>query len=134
MVAIRLLSAIMLLTGCAGVQTLHYALLPQANGCQVTETRPSMFSTTTATVCWDANSKPIGFAAAPGSPTVAVPLAVLSAGSTMVGAGMLGYGMIKASENLSNVQFSGKVDTSGTNMIHADQGQLNQYTKGLRVQ
>jgi hypothetical protein len=131
-VLIRLLLTLALaLQGCAaGTKMLHYDLNVKANGCQVTESRPSMFSTSTATVCWDGDGRAIGFFGGPGEPTIAVPLALIGAGGTMIGAGLVGYGMIGASKNLSNIKVNGKIDTSGTNTIKVDQTQIDKLPKG----
>jgi len=90
-------------SGCSGVAIRTYDLTVRKNGCQVTETRVTMFSTSTSTVCWDGQERPIIGATVPGEPAIAVGIAVIGAGGTVLGAGALGYGMIKASENLSSV-------------------------------
>jgi len=114
---------LMLLTGCASVRHVSYSLTVKPNGCQVTETRPSMFSTATATVCWDSNGQAIGFSGQSGQPTITVPLSILSAGAMVGSAGVISYGIIKGTQNLQSI--TGNVTHSGT--VNLESNQVNGY-------
>ena len=102
-----------LLMGCTGVHTVRYALIPEANVCQVTEVRATAMSTLVSGVCWDDAKQPIGMAGGPGKPAISVPLDVLSSAATLagpiVGAAILGRYMLKAAEGLQ-LPVSGRVD------------------------
>ena len=75
------------LSGCA-TTTQYVSLKVTENSCQVTEVKPSGFSTLAFAVCWDQDKKPIGMTGGGGRPVIDVPLAVLGVGG-MVGAGAL---------------------------------------------
>ena len=102
-----------LLMGCTGTYTVRYALIPEANACQVTEVRATAMSTLVSGVCWDDAKQPIGMAGGPGKPAISVPLDILSSAATMagpiVGAAILGRYMLKAAEGLQ-LPVSGRVD------------------------
>lgn len=88
------------LSGCA-TTTQYVPLKVTENSCQVTEVKPSGFSTLTIAVCWDQDKKPIGMTGAGGRPVVDVPLAVLGVGG-MVGAGaLIGNGLGKQQVTVS---------------------------------
>ena len=75
---------------CTGTTTKHIAVQPAANTCQVTEVRPTSLSTLTLGICWDQAGAPIGMAGSGGTAVVAIPLAILGAGSVVSGAAILG--------------------------------------------
>ena len=87
-------------SGC-GITTQHVSLKVTENSCQVTEVKPSGFSTLAFAVCWDQDKRPIGMTGAGGRPVIDVPLAVLGVGG-MVGAGVLiGNGLGKQQVTVS---------------------------------
>ncbi len=63
---------------------------PEANACQITEVRPTSFSTLTLGICWDEAGQPIGMVGAGGLPSASVPLSILGAGAMVGGAYVLG--------------------------------------------
>lgn len=91
---------LLVLSGCAGQTTREIALSPQPNHCQVTEVRPTLFSTLTIGVCWDESGKAMGLAGVDGAAAVSVPLAILGAGASLGSAYLLGSQLVKAAQNM----------------------------------
>lgn len=113
----------LMLAGCTGVRTTHFALEPRPQTCQASEVRLSWFATQLAVVCFGADGEAIGFAGTPGEPLVSVPLAVLGAGSTVAGAMILGRGLTEAARSLQGVVPS---DVQAQATIKADPSQVQE--------
>ena len=126
------LACVLLLAGCTGVRTLHFALEPKPDMCQASEVRMSWFATQLAVVCFGADGKAIGFAGTQGQPLVSVPLAVLGAGSTVAGAMILGTSATEAARLMQGIVPS-EVAVKAT--IKADPEQLRQVQEaGKQIQ
>ena len=74
-------------TGCATGVTgnTRLTLDPKSNECQVSEVRPTVFSTLAISVCWDAEQRAIGMVGGPGKAAIAIPLEVIGSLSAIVG-------------------------------------------------
>jgi len=85
-----------LATACTGTTTERIVVQPEANACQITEIRPTSFSTLTLGICWDHAGRPLGMVGAGGLPSASVPLSILRAGA-LVG-GMVGGAAVLGSQ------------------------------------
>ena len=109
-------------TGCASVTHQRYALTPEAQTCQATETRPSAFSTIVAVVCWGADGTPIGMAGGGGTSGAAVAISLIGSAAMVAGpvagAAILGSNLVQAAKSINgstiNAVTTGNVTTSGT--------------------
>lgn len=88
------------LAGCTGVETIYVPLEPIPNYIQVTEVRPSWFSTHTVGVVYDEDGKIVGVTGSGGRAVIDIPLSVLGASATVTGAVILGRGIEGAAKGM----------------------------------
>jgi hypothetical protein len=83
-------------SACATVRSEQVAFRKQPGHCQVTEVRPSVFSTVSYVVCWDQEGKEIGMTGGSGTAIAdatmtAVLAAAIGAGTGAIAASIPGY-------------------------------------------
>ncbi len=78
------------LASCTGATTERVVVEPAPNSCQVTEVRPTSFSTLVLGICWDQAGEPIGMVGAGGQPVASVALTIVGAGAMVGSAYMVG--------------------------------------------
>lgn len=94
----KYLIPLIFLAGCATTNVVHVPLEPRPNHVQVTEVRPSWFSTHVVGVVYDGEGRIAGVTGSGGRAIVTVPLSILGAGATLGGAYILGNSIFRAGE------------------------------------